>query len=91
MSEQKAKMFLGDKEIIGSGSYSFSTEKYIFKRYMFFKWDEFDNTDPFNCIVDSFDDLKEAIALFEQHDAYGKCIFDRIEGCMVLEEPEMMY
>ena len=62
-----------------------SREKFKFKRYMFFMWDEFDNTDPFSCIEESFDDLQDAINIFNEHKAYGKCIFDRVEGCVVLE------
>ena len=67
-------------------------EKYTFKRYMIFEWDEYDNADPFNCIVESFDNLEDATDLFKRRKVYGKCIFDRVDGCVVLEEePETLY
>ncbi len=59
------------------------SEIQIYKRYMVFAWLEYDNTEPFNCCEDSFDNLEEAQTLFESLKDFGKCIFDRVEGKMV--------
>jgi len=60
-------------------------EKEPYKRYMVFQWDEYDNTSPFSCCVDSFNDLESAEKLFNEIQNWdGKCIFDRIEGIMVV-------
>ncbi|MEN6423227.1 MAG: hypothetical protein ABFD76_14910 [Smithella sp.] len=55
-----------------------------YKRYMIFAWDEYDNVPPFDCIIDSTDDLDAAKEILKnnKYDQLG-CIFDRIEGVML--------
>jgi hypothetical protein len=57
--------------------------EYIYKRYMVFTWDDYDNPSPFDCVVGSFDDIESAKDLFIKRKDFGKCIFDRIEGIII--------
>jgi hypothetical protein len=88
MNKPKVKMFLGDKEIEGTGSYSFSTEKETYKRYMIFGWDEYDNVAPFDCIIGTTDDIEEAKFILNNDEFYQYgCIFDRLEGVIYEKTP----
>lgn len=55
----------------------------MFKRYMVFSWDEYDNADPFDCVIFHTDVLEEAKAKAKDDDSYGVCIFDRVNGTNV--------
>ena len=52
----------------------------MYKRYMVFLWDEYDNPDPFDCVSLTTDDIEKAKAEVNDSDSYGKAIFDRVIG-----------
>jgi hypothetical protein len=59
-----------------------------YKRFMVFTWYEYDNVQPFQCFLDSFDsidDARDCALLAGDYDDEGDplfCIFDRQEGVM---------
>lgn len=60
-----------------------------YERYMVFKWSEYDNVSPFECLDRSFSDIGEAKQYTLENgecddDGYELyCIFDRIDGVMI--------
>ena len=63
------------------------SEQEIYKRYMIFAWDEYDNSSPFGCLKESTDNKEEAIETFNKIYQYDyKCVFDRTEGRIIAGE-----
>lgn len=59
-----------------------------FKRYMVFKWYEWDDSCPLDKCEDSFDDLQDAKDKCDRtendmSDFSRTCIFDRVEGVKI--------
>ncbi len=64
------------------------SKKVKYKRYMVFKWYEWDDCCPLDKCDSSFDDLNDAKAkctkIESTKDDFSKaCIFDRVEGAVI--------
>lgn len=61
----------------------------IYKRFMVFTWTTYENTEPFFCVHDSFDDKNEAINTANSIGKYEEdgeklfCVFDRVDGVFI--------
>ena len=59
-----------------------------YKRYMVFEWDEYDNVAPFDCVKSTHSNKEEAVSEFNtvRRRSYGCCVFDRVEGVIIIEQ-----
>jgi len=61
----------------------------MFKRFMVFEYTTYDNAEPFDCVVASYDDKLMAKARAEKlkdkedPDLGKSCVFDRVDGVLV--------